>query len=106
VAGPGIYHRTISLTTPGVGFVTVCDPYWYVCFETPTEVDRLLGDRSSTDFGINAGGGYAFKVSDSAKLYVEARYLYVFGPDVVVNGVKKASNANGQFLPLSFGIRW
>jgi len=106
VAGPGIYHRTVSVTTPSVGFVTVCDPYWFVCFDTPTTVDRLLGDRSSTDFGINAGGGYAFKISDSAKLYVEARYLYVFGPDVVINGVKKASNANGQFIPLSLGIRW
>ena len=105
VAGPGFYHRKVSLTTPGVGFVTVCDPYWAVCFETPTSVDRLLGDRSSTDFGLNGGGGYAFKVSDSARLYVEARYLYVWGPDVTVNGQQKA-NANGQFIPLSFGIRW
>jgi hypothetical protein len=105
VAGPGIYNRTVSLTTPGVGFVTVCDPYWFACFETPTAVDRLLGDRSSTDFGLNGGGGYNFKISDSASLYAEARYLYVWGPDVVVNGQTRA-NANGQFIPLSFGIRW
>ena len=105
VAGPGIYHRTVSLTTPAIGFVTVCDPYWYVCFDTPTTVDKLLGDRSSTDFGLNGGGGYTFKISDSAKLYAEARYLYVWGPDVSINGQNKA-NANGQFIPLSFGIRW
>jgi hypothetical protein len=105
VAGPGIYHRTVSLTTPAIGFVTVCDPFWMVCFNTPDTVDKLLGDRSSTDFGINGGGGYAFKISDSAKLYAEARYLYVWGPDVQVNGTTKA-NANGQFIPLSFGIRW
>jgi hypothetical protein len=105
VAGPGIYNRTVSLTTPSVGFVTVCDPYWFVCFETPTEVNRLLGDRSSTDFGLNGGGGYNFKISDSASLYAEARYLYVWGPDVVIQGQQRA-NANGQFIPLSFGIRW
>jgi opacity protein-like surface antigen len=105
VAGPGIYHRNVSLTSPAVGFVTVCDPFWLVCVDTPTSVDRLLGDRGSTDFGLNGGGGFAFKISDSAKLYAEARYLYVWGPDVNVNGTTKA-NANGQFIPLSFGIRW
>ena len=105
VAGPGIYDRTVSLTTPSVGFVTVCDPFWFVCFQSPTAVDNVVGDRSSTDFGLNGGGGFAFKISDSAKLYAEARYLYVWGPDVAVNGQQRA-NANGQFIPLSFGIRW
>jgi len=106
VAGPGIYHRTVSLSTPSVGFVSVCDPYWFVCFPTPVAVDTVIGDRSSTDFGLNGGGGYSFKVSDSARLYVEARYLYVWGPDVTGPTGQKTANANGQFLPISFGIRW
>ena len=105
VGGPGVYKRTVSLSTANSGFVTVCDPYWFVCFPTFVSTDNVIGDRSSTDFGINGGGGYAFKVSDSARLYVEARYLYVFGPDVF-NGQKSANNGNAQFFPISFGIRW
>jgi opacity protein-like surface antigen len=108
VGGGGIYKRTVNLSTPSVGFVSVCDPFWLICYPSAVSTDNVIGDRSSTDFGLNAGGGYSFKVSDSAKLYVEARYLYVFGPDIFnpVTGQKLASNANGQFLPISFGIRW
>jgi len=76
-----------------------------VCFPTFVSTDNVLGQRSSTDFGLNVGGGYAFKVTDSARVYVEARYLYVFGPDVF-SGQKLDSNANAQFFPISFGIRW
>jgi len=106
VGGPGVYKRTVSLsTTQSAGFAAICDPHWFVCFPSPVSIDNVIGDRSSTDFGLNAGGGYAFKVSDSARLYVEARYLYVWGPDVF-NGQKLTSSANGQFFPISFGIRW
>ena len=34
LGGPGIYHRTVQLTTPSVGVATVCDPYWLVCYPT------------------------------------------------------------------------
>ena len=108
VGGGGIYKRTVTLSTQAVGFVNVCEPFWFICFPDPAGTDAVIGDRSSTDFGVNAGGGYSFRVSDSARLYVEARYLYVFGPDIFnpVTGQRLASNANGQFLPISFGIRW
>ena len=36
VAGPGVYWRKVQLTTPSVGFITVCDPYWYVCYPAPS----------------------------------------------------------------------
>jgi hypothetical protein len=39
LGGGGMYHRTISLTTPDVGFTTYCDPYWFVCYPTATAID-------------------------------------------------------------------
>ncbi len=32
IGGFGMYYRSVSLTTPDVGFTTWCDPYWYVCY--------------------------------------------------------------------------
>jgi opacity protein-like surface antigen len=104
LGGGGIYHRLIQLTTPSVGFATICDPYWYVCYPTAVSVDRIIGDRSSNDFGINFGGGVTFGAD--AKFYVEMRYHYVWGPKVVnpVSGQELSTNAG--YFPLTFGVRW
>src|SRR5262245_58974016 len=80
LGGLGIYHRTVQITTPSVGYTTICDPYWYVCYPTLVSVDTIIGDRSSNDFGINFGGGITF--GHTAKFYVEARYHYVWGPEI------------------------
>ena len=58
-----------------VGVITVCDPYWLICYPTAVSTDAIVGDRSSTDFGINVGGGVNF-----GAFYAEARYHYVWGP--------------------------
>ena len=84
LAGPGVYYRKVELTSPGVGFITVCDPYWLICYPTAVETDRILGDRSSTDFGMNFGGGITF--GHDAKFYVEARYHYVWGKKITAPG--------------------
>ena len=84
LAGPGIYHRIIQLTTPSVGFATVCDPYWLICYPAAVSTDAIVGDRSSTDFGFNFGGGLTF--GHAAKFYVEARYHYVWGPKITAAG--------------------
>lgn len=105
VAGPGIYARTVSLTTPSLGFMSICNPFFLICYPSAVSVETVLGDRTSTDFGINAGGGFAFKVSDNARLYVEARYVHVWGPEFT-GPTNQTTNSNAQFLPISFGIRW
>jgi hypothetical protein len=71
LGGGGFYHRTVEITSPSVGYTTFCDPYWYVCYPALVEVDRIIGDRSSTDFGMNFGGGLTF--GSNAKFYVETR---------------------------------
>jgi opacity protein-like surface antigen len=105
VGGTGMYYRSVSLTSPDVGYTTYCDPYWYVCYPTFTEIDRVLGDRSSWDPGINVGGGVSFDVGTDAVFYVETRWHYMWGPEVT-DGEGIVRNANGQYLPVTFGFRF
>jgi hypothetical protein len=105
VAGGGIYHRSVSLTTPDVGFTTYCDPYWYICYPTPVEVDRVIGDRSTWDPGFNAGGGLAIRLGQAAAFYIESRWHYTWGPQFTdQNGEEQ--RANGQFFPVTFGFKF
>jgi opacity protein-like surface antigen len=105
VGGTGMYYRSVSLTSPDVGYTTWCDPYWYVCYPTLTEIDRVLGDRSSWDPGINVGGGVSFALGEEAVFYVETRWHYMWGPEVT-DGEGVTRNANGQYLPVTFGFRF
>jgi len=105
IGGAGAYYRSVSLTTPDVGFTTYCDPYWYVCYPTLVEIDRVIGDRSSWDPGINIGGGVTFALGEQALFYVETRWHYMWGPEFTdQNGVTQ--KANGQYLPVTFGFRF
>jgi hypothetical protein len=105
ISGFGMYYRTVSLTTPDVGFTTVCDPYWYVCFPAAVEVDRIIGDRSGWDPGINFGGGVTIKLGEEALFYVETRWHYMWGPEFT-DGSGVTRNANGQYFPVTFGFRF
>jgi hypothetical protein len=105
IAGAGMYYRSVSLTTPDVGYTTWCDPYWYVCYPTVVEIDRVIGDRSNWDPGINLGAGVTFRLGDTALFYVETRWHYMWGPEFTdANGVTQ--KANGQYFPVTFGFRF
>ena len=106
LVGPGVYNRVVELTTPTVGFIRVCDPWWYVCFPGRVPVDQVVGSRSSTDIGVNVGGGATFKVGDSSSVYVEARYHYVWGPTVEDPTTGESVKANGTYFPITFGFRF
>ena len=64
LVGMGVYYRPIKVTTPGVGWVPgYCDPWWYVCYPGGwVETENIIGERSSTDFGMDFGGGVNFGV--------------------------------------------
>ena len=79
LGGAGIYHRIVQLTSPSVGYTTFCDPYWYVCYPAAVSVDKIIGDRSSNDFGIDIGGGITF--GHEAKFYVEIALSLRVGQD-------------------------
>ena len=103
-SGGGIYHRLIQLTTPSIGYTSVCSPYWFVCYPTLVPVDTIIGDRSSNDFGINFGGGVTF--GGNAKFYIESRYHYVWGPKVTNPVTSQQASTNAGYFPLTFGVRW
>jgi opacity protein-like surface antigen len=113
LVGMGVYYRPVTISTPGVGYATVCDPYWYVCYPTLVPVETIVGKRSSTDFGMNFGGGVNVKMTDTTSIFFEIRYHYIWGPtiggDAQVNplsGTTAATKANGQFLPITVGFRF
>ena len=105
IGGFGMYNRTVSLTTPDVGFTTICDPYWYVCYPAAVEIDRVIGDRNSWDPGINIGGGVTLALGDSALFYVETRWHYMWGPEFT-DASGATQKANGQYFPITFGFRF
>jgi opacity protein-like surface antigen len=107
LGGGGIYHRIVQLTSPSVGYTTVCDPYWYVCYPAAVSVDTILGDRSSNDFGIDFGGGVTF--GHEAKFYVESRYHYVWGKTITPPAGATTTTSfttNASYYPITFGMRF
>lgn len=109
VGGPGVYNRKVEITEY-VGTGVICDPYWYVCGTYP--VEDVIGSRGGWDFGFNVGGGVGFGLGDSGEFFVEMRYHYVGGPEVVPNvpstGTTPAAGGttNGSYYPLTFGFRF
>ena len=106
VVGGGVYYRPVKVTTPGVGYIPgYCDPWWYIC--TPggfVPVDNVIGERSSTDFGMDFGGGLKF-----GAFFTDARYHYIWGPTIkepATGTTTSDKKANGQFFIWTFGIRY
>jgi opacity protein-like surface antigen len=115
LVGMGVYYRPVEVSTPGVGYVPGwCDPWWYVCYPGGfVPVENIVGDRSSTDFGMTFGGGVKFGV-----VYAELRYHYIWGPEITPQDFPNlpqvsppvsenvGKKANGQFFQTTFGVRF
>jgi hypothetical protein len=61
---------------------------------TGDDFEALVGDESSTDFGVNAGAGFDFQAG-SVGLFVEGRFHNVF-----------SDGSDGTFIPITVGIRF
>ena len=116
LVGMGVYYRPIKVTSPAVGYVPgYCDPWWYYCVPGGfVGVENIIGERSSTDFGMDFGGGLRF-----GRIYAEIRYHYIWGPTIAAGQVGvnplivpadtaslAGHKANGQFLATTFGVRF
>ena len=112
MGGLGVYDRKLQLTSPAIGYTTFCDPYWYVCYPAAVPVEKIVGHRSSTDFGMNFGGGVTYHIHQTAAIYAEIRYHYVWGPSIdpqvqPLSGTTSQNlTANGRFLPITVGFRF
>ena len=109
VIGGGIYYRPVQVTTPSVGYIPgYCDPFWYVCGTYP--IEDVVGSRGGWDMGFNVGGGIGFRFNEDAEFYVEMRYHYVWGPEteptVTPFSTSGPQTVNGQYFPITFGLRF
>jgi opacity protein-like surface antigen len=103
--GGGVFHQSVNVTTPAIGLGTVCNPWYYICYPTPVEVDQIIGERGHTGFGWNFGGGVTMRVTDRTKFYAEIKYIHVYGPSFTdATGVERT--ANGNYFPFTFGLRF
>ena len=110
VAGPGLYNRKVEITEY-VGNGVICDPWYYVCGTYP--VTDVIGSRGGWDWGFNVGGGVGIGIGDNAEFYIETRYHYVAGPEIATatplittGSTGTSGNTNGQYWPLTFGLRF
>jgi opacity protein-like surface antigen len=97
--GVGVYRRSVSLTVSTPGLVSVCNPWWFVCFPGPVTADRVSATRSTTNLGVNVGAGLAI-----SRFFVETRYHYVWGQTFSTAG--GPVRASGKFLPIVLGARF
>jgi opacity protein-like surface antigen len=106
VGGGGLYYRRAEVTRfEGTVPAAYCDPWLYFCSTTAVPVSSVLASRSTWDWGLDAGLGFTFAVAPLVRLYIEARYHYIFGPSFTdANGTERS--ADGQYLPLTLGVRF
>jgi opacity protein-like surface antigen len=98
-AGVGLYHRSVSLTVSSPEPVSVCNPWWFVCFPGPVASGQVSASRSTTNVGLNVGIGVSAR-----RFFVEMRYHYVWGPTFLTPA--GSVPATGKFLPLVLGARF
>ncbi len=99
--GGGFYRKVTTFTTPQA--VLYCDFFGF-CFEGVQNV--TIGHFSSNQGGMNIGAGFTWKAfgpDTKAKLFAEARYLWVDSPSS--SGTQQGTGAFTT-IPVTFGIRW
>jgi Outer membrane protein beta-barrel domain len=112
VGGFGFYHKTANFTIPSLG--TYCDPY-YGCYQF--QANQSIDKYTSNAFGVNAGVGFTYKPSRfaSARLYVEARYVFVdnqprpYSLGSATNSyfnVFPQNSARTTYIPVTLGVRF
>jgi opacity protein-like surface antigen len=96
IGGGGLYHRVVQFTRPTLAQELVVDPFFGFVFPVLVPANVNLGTFTSNAGGVNAGGGFTFKLPNSdAKLYLESRYHWA-----------GTHNTATQILPVTLGLRW
>jgi len=105
LGGPGLYYRRVRITrVEGVTSMPFCDPWLFTCFSNAVPVGETLGSISSMDFGLNVGVGVTLRYAGPLRVFAEARYHYLFGPEF--NTPSGPRRATGMYLPFVFGVRF
>jgi hypothetical protein len=104
--GGGLYYRTVSVNqVNGTAAAAYCDPFLFYCSAVPVSTASLIGSRTSWDWGVDGGVGFTLGLTQLTRVYVEARYHYIWGPSFTgPDGQTHA--ANGQYLPITLGLQF
>ena len=105
LAGPVVALRRVTLTGSGDGSVNQCLPQWLQCSASPVSFDRAIGIRRGTSFGASVGAGVTFDVGLTARVFVEARYIYLDGPSFTASD-GTTHRASASYVPVTAGLRF
>ncbi|HTF63232.1 MAG TPA: hypothetical protein VK638_11030 [Edaphobacter sp.] len=98
--GGGFYRKVTTFSTPvylGIG----CD-FYYGCY--PQYANQTVSHFSSNQGGLNIGTGVTHNIGDGgAKIYAEARYLWVDSPGPTAT---KLGSGSVSMIPVTFGVRF
>jgi hypothetical protein len=99
--GGGFYRKLTSFTEP-VYVGDYCD-YFYGCY--PQYQNVTLSHFSSNQGGLNIGTGVTYKLNadGKAKLFAEARYVWVNSP---TSSASSIGTGTVGMIPVTFGFRW
>ena len=97
IAGVSVNDLEARIKNTGlVYYPPICSPWWWWCLPGGVGPGTIIrGSTSATEFGYNAGLGFAFTVGLGSQLYVEARYQVI-----------ETSPVKTEFLPITVGYRW
>jgi hypothetical protein len=91
--GGGFYRKTTSFTQPALITGYYCD-YFY-CYPYQYVGNVVVSQFSTSQGGMNIGGGFTFGNWSGGKLYAEARYTWMDTP-----------GRSTQIVPVTIGFRW
>jgi Outer membrane protein beta-barrel domain len=100
LAGPALYFRAVDITRLDNVVASFCDPWLFVCFTGPVQVEQVIGSRDATDWGLQGGVGLSFRTGDHTRFFLEARYHYIFGDAF------EGRAADGQYVPITLGVEF
>ncbi len=97
LAGPGLYYRNLTLTSPTVVNTVFCDYFFGFCYPASVGVNQVVASTTTYKMGVNGGAGLEIPLGGShVKLFGEARYSRMF----------TTHGSDLSFVPVTFGLRW
>jgi hypothetical protein len=90
--GVGMYYLYADLGNYDYYTTVVCD--WWYCYPITGTAEYEIDDKSSWEWGANAGVGITFELQGGSQFYVETSYQWV------------DTQQSGAWVPVNFGWRW
>ncbi len=105
VGGPGLYARSVEISTVTGGTIpTLCDETLLVCNAgVAPAAGGTVATGKTLGLGLSGGVGASFSLGLPVRLFVEARFYYLWGSVEAPEGERAA---HGQYLPIMVGFRY